>query len=58
MNQCFKNEEAELNIYPMGLILLETYVNISFCNNINNFVLKMKVFVKLDIHKKVFVFLN
>ena len=36
-------EEAELNIYPMGLIKsLETHVNISFCNNIKNF-LKMKI---------------
>ena len=43
MNHCFKNQEAELNIYTMGLILLETHVNISFCGNIKNFVLKMNI---------------
>ena len=32
-----KNEEAELNIHPMGLLkLLETHVNIFFRNNIKN----------------------
>ena len=33
MNQCFKSEEAELNIHPIGLILSEIHINISFCNN-------------------------
>ena len=27
-------EEAELNIHPIGLILVEIYVNISFFNNV------------------------
>ena len=34
MNQCFKSEEAELNIHPIGLILSEIHVNISFFNNV------------------------
>ena len=49
MNQFFKSEKAELNIHPIGLILSEIHVNISFCTNV-------KIFgksVKLDIHKKV-----
>ena len=43
-------EEAELNVHPKGLILLEIHVNISFCNNIKNITHKS---VKLDTHKKV-----
>ena len=42
-------EEAELNTYPIGLILTEIHVNISFCNNVKNF----EKSVKLDTHEKV-----
>ena len=30
-------EEAELNVHSIGLISLEIYVNITFCNNIKDF---------------------
>ena len=50
MNQCFKSEEAELNVHPTGLILLEIHVNISFCNNVKSITHKS---VKLNTHKNV-----
>ena len=43
-------EEAELNVHPIGLILLGIHINISFLNNVKNFNQKG---VKLDTHKKI-----
>ena len=46
MKPMFQNtKEAELNVHPKGIILLETHVTISFCNNIKNITIKS---VKLD----------